>query len=37
MVNFGKCQALEKEIFIRLDFAPTDVAVLLENDGGLDE
>jgi len=35
MINFGKCQALEKEIFTRLDSVPEDVAVLVENDGGL--
>ncbi len=37
MVNFEKCRALEREIFARLDFAPVDVAGLLENDGELDD
>ena len=36
MVNFVKCQALEQEIFARLDFGPADVTALLENDEGLD-
>ena len=36
MVNFVKCQALEKEIFSCLNFAPADLAALLEKDGELD-
>ncbi len=35
MINFVKCQALEKEIFSYLSFAPADVKRLLENDGEL--
>ena len=37
MVNFGKCQVLEQEIFSRLDFLPEDVAALVAEDGGLDD